>query len=145
MEATFPPSTTTASTTEEMNANQNAFVNKANHTVVLVVKELLTTIGEARTMKWPEFVVTYISPKQQALVEMDERTGKFFRKMMDAINPSVMAIPTLSASFQLFRLISGDPEIDKKLIEGISLPHVKNMITELDAIKPSIVNDVITS
>lgn len=137
--------TATATSSDEMNPNQKAFVQKATQTVSKVVSEVLKTVTEARMMKWPEFVATYINPKQQALKEMDERTSKFFMKMMDAINPGVDAVPTLKMSIQFFGIIAQDPLIGKKLVEGIALPHVKTMIAELDAIKPSIVDDVIAS
>lgn len=130
---------------EKMSPKQKAFVEKAQQTVNRVVIELLKTIAESSSMKWPMFVATFITPKQQALSEIDDRTCKFFIKMMDAINPSVEAVPLLMMSFQTFGAIAQDAQIGKKLVEGIALPHVKTLIAELDQISPSIVEDVINA
>ncbi|CAF23566.1 hypothetical protein [Candidatus Protochlamydia amoebophila] len=143
--SSIPAVAATATQSEEMNPNQKVFVDKATQTVSRVVIEVLKTVTESGTMKWPEFVATHIDLKQQALSEMDERTSKFFVKMMDGINPAVDDVPRLKMSFQVFGMVVQDPQIGKKLVEGIALPHIKTMIVELDVIKPSIVDDVINS
>lgn len=141
---TVPSSTHAVVSTQPQvtSSNQKAFENKANETVQKVVSEVLRALITGNQMEWPQFVATYISPKQQALAEMDERTSKFFRKMMDVINPMFADI---APSFNKFKTVSQDPEIDKKLIEGIALPHVKTMIADLDKIERSIVDNVINS
>jgi hypothetical protein len=130
---------------EEMNPNQKAFMDKANQTVSLVVNKVKKIITDSFKMKYSKFVATHIDPWQLALSEMDERTSKFFKKMMDAINPSIENVPIITIFLQGVGKVVNDPQIHQKLVEGIALPFVKTMIVELDRFKPSIVDDVINS
>jgi len=127
---------------QEMSPNQKAFVQKAQQTVNRVVQELLTTMVECSGMEVSKFVATRIDPELKALSEIDARTNTFFTKMMDAINPEIDASAQLQTFFQVFSFITQDAQIRQKLVGVIALPHIKTMVTELDAINPSIVNDV---
>jgi hypothetical protein len=137
--------TNTAVQSAEMNPNQQAFVTKAGQIVARVVFQALTTLVQSSKMEPAQFIATHIEPMQKPLSELDERTSRFFRKMMEAINPAIDSIPTLKSSFQIFETVTGETQLCKKFVEGIALPHVKTMINELDAIQPSIVDDVIAS
>lgn len=145
MRVTSNPSVVTEDRSAAIAESTKVFTDKANETVSRVVIEVLHTFSQAQAMQWPAFVATYVNPKQQALTEMDERTSKFFNGMMEAINPAVDAVPALNFGFQIFAAVSNDPTIRKKVVEGIALPHVKTMIAELDAYKPSIVDDIVAA
>lgn len=124
---------------------QQTVNTRLTETTVKVVKEVIQTIVNSSSMSAQTFVETQITPRQAPLSEIDERTGMFFQKMMGAINEEINKVPSLSQSFMIFAMFTGDQQIRKKLVEGIALPHIKNLIINLDEIKTSIVDDIIKS
>ena len=88
------------------------------------------------------FVATHVTPKQEALSQIDERTSQFFQKMMVAVNIEVDNVPTLPQSLQMLGMVTQDQQLRKKLVEGIALPTVQRLITDFDGINNTIVDDI---
>lgn len=89
------------------------------------------------------YVETQITPKLAPLSDIDERTNKFFQKLMEPINLSLNAIPSVSNGFAMLASFTNDPEIRDKVVKGVAFPFIKELMIDLDNIKTSIVDDMI--
>jgi hypothetical protein len=124
---------------------QQTVATKLSQTAIGVVRDVILIIMNSRNLSPEDFVKAQVTPGQAPLAEIDERTGKFFRKMMGAINEELDKVPTLSESFVQLASHVKDSHIRQKLVEGIALPRIKELITDLDSIKTSIIDDIIAA
>lgn len=133
-----PTSLTAQSTSELLNLNQQVFIEKTNQTVSRVFAEVLQLLVTAQNMELKQFIATHVTP----LTGVDARTHQFFMKILNAIYQNIESKNTLQAAFDVLAIVAQDPLIRNKLVENIAFPHVETLIAELDAINPSIVDDV---
>lgn len=113
-----------------------------------VAIKVLTLLISTKNMDVNTFVDKYVTSKQEELSHLDDRTNKFFKKMMVAINDKIDSLPEIPASLILFQIAVGDQELREKFLKATALPTVKKLIEEFDEIKvfrgvqASIVNDI---
>lgn len=116
---------------------------KLAQTTIDIVKETLETLVSCTKMSPSDFVRTEIAPRQAPLSMLDERTSRFFKKMMGAVNEEIDKRAGLPQGFAMLAMSLGDSEIRKKMLEGIALPHVKRLMIDLDGMKTSIIDNII--
>lgn len=110
------------------------------------IKETTQAIFEEmknNPMKPQDFTEIFIKPRIVPLPEVDERTNKFFKCMMTAVDEEINKRQPLVNSFLMLSMVTNDLSIRTKLVEGLALPHVQVLIQEFDNIKTSIVDDII--
>lgn len=136
-------------TQEPLTEFQQSIADKLSATVLAIAREIFQTVLDSVAITPPQgFIDIHVTPKQAALSGLDERTTKFFNKIMDAVYEEIVKLPLLqgripfTTALSMLSIISNDQNITKKLAEGIALPHVKTLLTELDNIKPSIVDEL---
>ena len=124
---------------------QKRVMVKLTQTVAKINFEVLVMVKMNEKSDPKLFVETFITPKQAALTQLDERTNKFFQKVMTPVNAGITQLPSLPPFFQKLGEYPAinDPDIGNKLVRGIALPHVKNLMVEFDRESPTIVNDLI--
>jgi translation initiation factor 2B subunit (eIF-2B alpha/beta/delta family) len=122
---------------------QQDVADKLTKTTIKVTRDFLLLMISSHKMDAKTFVDTHVTPKQAPLSQIDERTSKFFQKMMQAVNEQIDQFPSYLESFVKLQQATEDADIRKKLLEGIAFPSVKELITDLDGIKPSIIDDII--
>lgn len=128
--------------TAQLTELQKTVENKLAEITLHVTKEVLETIIVSYQMAPAAFIATHIVPKQEALTQLDERTSKFFHKMMNAINEELYKNSATTTVLVVFEILAQKAQIKQTLVEGIALPHVKKLIVDLDKIKTSIVDDI---
>jgi hypothetical protein len=104
---------------------------------------LFEEMANNRGLKPHEFAEIFVKPKIAPLPEADERTTKFFKCMMTAVDEEIGKRPPLLQSFMMLTMVSNDTDIRKKIVEGIAFPPVQQLIKDFDIMKTSIVDDII--
>lgn len=123
---------------------QKTVAGKITKVVIAVVGEIFKTIQQSK-LKPKDFVDTYVTPKQAALKEIDERTSKFFQKVICTPVNAMIDMTGLSPFFETLAKNTGVEDIRKQIVEGFAYPKAKELLDELDKMKPTIVDDLIAS
>lgn len=134
----------TNTTNPELNSNQVIFTKKMQDAVLKIATEVLNVVKNSFNMKMTDFIKDVVTPKQAALTELDERTSKFFQKVLGPVNMLLDANEATKKGFSILEMFSADEQIRKKVVEGVALPSVKELIKELDSVNPNIINDVLS-
>ncbi len=124
---------------------QEVFISKTQATCQTVVKEVFAAIVNSANMAPRSLVDTVITPKQATLSTLDERTAKFFNKIMGTISGNLNKVPQFAFFFAQIEAATKENNLGKKLAEGIALPHIRTLIGELDAVDRNIVDTLIAN
>lgn len=120
-------------------SNQTHFVSKATTALNAIGNEWI----KESALPVKEFVKKYYRSKQENL---DERTNKFSNKMMEAVKQSILGFRNYATrSLEISLEKPGDDNASLTCLNQLALPHLLRLKQELDAISPTIVDDVISS
>jgi hypothetical protein len=117
-------------------------VTKLREATNKITKEVITALIASKTMSINAFIEINVSKKTNSLSNLDLRTQKFSQKLLAVVDEDLNKIPTLPQSFDLLASYVKDSTIRQKLITGIALPSIKELIENFDSIKPSIIDDI---
>lgn len=119
-------------------------------TVNGVAMEVLLSFHVGKALTPDAFIAKYITPKQDAVKKLEEskdekdiRINKFFKLTMGEIDQELNKNPALVKGFQVYSFVVGDNQLRDKMVKGIALPFVQDLITTFDKKKTSIVDDII--
>lgn len=124
---------------------QEIITNKLKQSTVNIVGNVLRFFmnQNVREMSPAELKEVLEVVREEMPPQVDERTKMFLSKMMEAIDQMLNAMKGMPEAFEALAHSSGDPEIRKKIVEGIALPFVKSLAQEFDRENTSIIDSMI--
>lgn len=121
---------------------QKEVADKLRKTTNKIVKDVITVLVASKSISVNAFIDTYVLKQDHDLSKLDQRTQKFSQQLLAVVNEDLNKIPTLSQSFNALASYVKDPHIRQKLVTGIALPSIKELVLDFDAIKTSIIEDI---
>lgn len=124
---------------------QKEVVNKITNTIKGVICKVITVLMYAKSSNSnkEDFEKLNIKPYQDKFKDLDERTNKFFQKMMTNVNISVDSAiinPQFAPIFE--SLTTTYVNLRKSFLESMAIDPVKTLITDFDQVKTSIVDGI---
>lgn len=74
------------SVTINLSVSKEEIASKLIQTTGKIVIDIVRIIESCKSMGLQTLVDTHVTPRQKPLSEMDDRTNKFFQKMMEGVN-----------------------------------------------------------
>lgn len=129
-------------TTPPLTELQRNVAEKLTATARVVAMNVLLVLMRSKDLSPKDFIEMHVTPRQAALSELDERVSKFFSKIMVAIDKQLDQEVGLLQSFKALKERLQDEQIREKLVKGIALPRVIELVNEFDSLDPSIIDDI---
>lgn len=128
---------------------QAIFVQKTQATVSNVFQLVVTTLmTRVPQMKPHEFVAEFVDSKNAELASLDNRTDRFFKKVVGFVTMDInQKIPPqcINPIFERIGRETGKANLLQSFIQGLALPPTKTLIHELDAINTKMIDDVLAA
>lgn len=121
---------------------QKEVADKLRKTTNKIVKDVITVLVTSKSVSVNAFIDTHVLKKDHNLSKLNQRTQKFSQQLLAIVNEDLNKIPTLSQSFDALASYVKDPDVRRKLVTGIALPSIKELVLDFDAVKTSIIDNI---
>lgn len=112
----------------------------ANHKIIM---DVVSSIIASQSMTPEVFIHKFVIVKEGPLFGVDERVNRFFQKVVASADLGLNA-PVLTQGFLMLEAYTKDSTIRQKIVESIAYPTVVALVAELDALKPTIIADIVS-
>lgn len=123
-----------------------AFIAKSTNAKSAIVQAVLKIIIENKALSPKDFVAKLITPeKQNEIASLEQRVAILFKNiLLDAMN-DLVRIPSVLTGLMMVSLNTGDPKAHGKIIKEAALPIIKNLVADLDATVPGVIDEATSS